>query len=158
MGSSLYVGRAASTQDGTTFFSDTSIDLGTQIVAHSDIPESQDLAAWMAKPDPELDRRVVGSKCEQDLNKNAAPQRNGILSSFCMIQQSLASIPTSKETAVWTVKDWCEDRKGWIFFNQHARYSGDDSPAAIPVEIDMLIRRLMAPTGAAGPSGTVVLF
>ena len=36
----------------------------------------------MAKPDPELDRRVVGSKCEQDLNKNAAPQRNGILSLF----------------------------------------------------------------------------
>ena len=143
MGSSLYVGRAASTQDGTTFFSDTSIDLWTQIVAHSDIPEAQDLAAWMAKPDPELDRRVVGSKCEQDLNKNAAPQRNGILSSFCMIQQSLASIPTSKEKEVWTVKDWCEDRKGWIFLTS----TPDTAETIRPLQslwIDMLIRRLMA--------------
>ena len=143
MGSSLYVGRAASTQDGTTFFSDTSIDLWTQIVAHSDIPEAQDLAAWMAKPDPELDRRVVGSKCEQDLNKNAAPQRNGILSSFCMIQQSLASIPTSKETEIWTVKDWCEDRKGWIFLTS----TPDTAETIRPLQslwIDMLIRRLMA--------------
>jgi len=143
MGSSLYVGRAASTQDGTTFFSDTSIDLWTQIVAHCEIGESQDLARWMASPDPELDMRVIGSKCEQDLNKNAAPQRNGILSSFCAIQGSLSSIPTSEDAEVWTVKDWCNKRHGWLFLT-----STPDTAATIrPLQslwIDMLIRRLMA--------------
>lgn len=143
MGSSLYVGRAASTQDGTTFFSDTSIDLWTQIVAHCEIEEAQDLASWMANPEPELDQRVAGSKCEQDLNKNSAPQRNGILSSFCMIQGSLASIPTSKTASKWTVKDWCEKRKGWIFLTS----TPDTAETIRPLQslwIDMLIRRLMA--------------
>lgn len=143
MGSSLYVGRAATTQDGATFFSDTSIDLWTQIVAHCEIGEAQDLASWMAKPEPELDQRVVGSKCEQDLNKNSAPQRNGILSSFCMIQGSLASIPTSKTASKWTVKDWCEKRKGWIFLTS----TPDTAETIRPLQslwIDMLIRRLMA--------------
>lgn len=143
MGSSLYVGRAASTQDGTTFFSDTSIDLWTQIITHSPPREAQDLAYWMAHADPELDQRVVGTKCEQDLNKTSAPMRNGILSSFCMVQQSLASIPTSRQASKWTVKDWCEKREGWIFLTS----TPDTAEAIRPIQslwIDMLIRRLMA--------------
>ena len=118
MGTSLYVGRAATTQDGSTFFSDKSIAIWTHLNAHTPPAEARDLAYWMGHEE-ELDRRLVGSECEGDINKNSPNQRNGILASFRAPKQALASIPTSKEAPHWTVREWCEERKGWIFLTAH---------------------------------------
>ena len=58
-----------------------------------------------------------------------------------MIQQSLASIPTSKDAPLWTVKDWCEDRKDRIFLTS----TPDTAETIRPLQsLWMLIRRLMA--------------
>ena len=114
MGTSLYVGRAATTQDGSTFFSDKSIAIWTHLNAHTPPKEARDLAYWMGNEE-ELDRRLLGSECEGDINKNSPNQRNGILASFRAPKQALASIPPSREAPRWTVREWCESRKGWIF-------------------------------------------
>ncbi len=142
MGTSLYVGRAATTQDGSTFFSDKSIAIWTHLNAHTPPAEARDLAYWMGHEE-ELDRRLVGSECEGDINKNSPNQRNGILASFRAPKQALASIPTSQEAPHWTVREWCEERKGWIFLTA----TPDTAAALRPLQslwIDMLIRRLMA--------------
>ncbi len=142
MGTSLYVGRAATTQDNTTFFSDKSIAIWTQIITHTPPAEAKDLARWMGNED-ELDRRLIGSDCSGDINKNSPNMRNGILSSFRAPMQALASIPTSREAPNWTVREWCEERKGWIFLTA----TPDTADSLRPLQslwIDMLIRRLMA--------------
>ena len=142
MGTSLYVGRAATTQDGSTFFSDKSIAIWTHLNAHTPPAEARDLAYWMGHEE-ELDRRLMGSECEGDINKNSPNQRNGILASFRAPKQALASIPTSKEAPHWTVREWCEQRRGWIFLTA----TPDTAAALRPLQslwIDMLIRLLMA--------------
>lgn len=78
-------------------------------------PTVNELAYWMAHPE-EIDRRVKGTEHEHTLTVNAAPQRAGILGSLNEAGKPLRmmpSDPTSRRR--WTVRDWSNDRRGWLF-------------------------------------------
>jgi hypothetical protein len=141
MGTSLYVGRATAS-DSDRFFTDAAIALWKHIVVNSSPTEAQELAYWMANATPELDLRVRGTKLEQDLDPGSTPQRNGIISTFTKVEHALSAIPLSEDAPRWTVKDWCADRKGWLFLTTTA----DTKESLRPIQslwLDMLIRQLM---------------
>ena len=54
-----------------------------------------------------------------------------------------SSIPLSKDASKWTVKDWCAERKGWLFLTTTAE-TKESLRAIQSLWLDMLIRELMA--------------
>ncbi len=142
MGTSLYVGRATAS-DSDRFFTDAAIALWKHIVVNSSPAEAQELAYWMANATPELDQRVRGTKLEQDLDPGSTPQRNGIISTFTKVEHALSAIPLSVDAPRWTVKDWCANRKGWLFLTTTAETKESLRPIQ-SLWLDMLIRQLMA--------------
>jgi type IV secretory pathway TraG/TraD family ATPase VirD4 len=142
MGTSLYVGRTAAAES-ERFFTDAAIALWKHIVVNSTPTEAQELAYWMANATPELDLRVRGTKLEQDLDPGSTPQRNGIISTFTKVEHALSAIPLSTDAPKWTVKDWCANRKGWLFLTTTAETKESLRPIQ-SLWLDMLIRQLMA--------------
>ena len=142
MGVSGWPGHA--NQSESDFFFDTeSQDLWTHLTVYSgDLTSAKVLAEWMNHARPEIDRRVAGSKLEQDLDPGATPQRNAIISVFTRIMYALAMVPDASEAPSWTSREWVQHRKGWIFISQNAV----TKPILTPLYrmfIDMLIRDLL---------------
>lgn len=77
------------------------------------------MAAIMERARPELDRRMMGTVFEQDLNPGATPQRNAIISTFNLLQKAFASIPDPVPGAKpWSVREWAQTRRAWLYFTQ----------------------------------------
>ena len=78
-------------------------------------PKVNELAYWMAHPE-EIDKRVKGTEHEHTLTANAAPQRAGILGSLNEAGKPLRMMPSDSEgRRRWTVRNWVNDRRGWLF-------------------------------------------
>jgi hypothetical protein len=78
-------------------------------------PTVNQLAYWMAHPE-EIDKRVKGTEHEHTLTANAAPQRAGILGSLNEAGKPLRMMPSDPAgRRRWTVRDWVNDRRGWLF-------------------------------------------
>ncbi|MGH9770492.1 MAG: type IV secretion system DNA-binding domain-containing protein, partial [Candidatus Acidiferrales bacterium] len=90
------------------------------------------------------DMRVLGTELEQMLAVNAAPQRAAITSTLAQVAFALRQIPDKDaDRKVWTVREWCDKRRGWIFFTN----TQDTRTALRPLQslwIDMLIRRILS--------------
>jgi hypothetical protein len=106
-------------------------------------PTVNELAYWMAHPE-EIDKRVKGTEHAHTLTANAAPQRAGILGSLNEAGKPLRMMPAHQEgRRIWTVRDWVQERRGWIFITS----TPDTIDALRPIQslwLDMLILKLQA--------------
>jgi type IV secretory pathway TraG/TraD family ATPase VirD4 len=138
---SLYPGRPT---DKDWFFIHTSRLIYKHLLVHYQPESAHELGNWMQHPDPQIDMRVLGTELEQMLAANAAPQRAAITSTLAQVAFALRQIPNkAADRQVWTVRDWCEKRKSWIFFTN----TQDTRTALRPLQslwIDMLIRRILS--------------
>jgi hypothetical protein len=138
---SLYPGRPT---DKDWFFIHTSRLIYKHLLVHYQPESAHELGNWMQHPDPQIDMRVLGTELEQMLAANAAPQRAAITSTLAQVAFALRQIPNKGEDRqVWTVRDWCDKRKGWIFFTN----TQDTRTALRPLQslwIDMLIQRILS--------------
>lgn len=104
-------------------------------------PTVNELAYWMAHPE-EIDKRVVGTEHAHTLTANASQQRAGILGSLNEAGKPLRMMPTQGEgRRVWTVREWSQQRQGWIFITS----TPDTIDALRPIQslwLDMLILKL----------------
>jgi type IV secretory pathway TraG/TraD family ATPase VirD4 len=109
-------------------------------------PTTADLGYWMAHPG-EIDKRIKGSEHEHTLTANAAPQRAGILGTLNTAGRSLRMMPTTiGARRQFCVRDWVEQREGWIFVSN----TQDTRDALRPLQsmwLDLLILRLLAMGG-----------
>jgi type IV secretory pathway TraG/TraD family ATPase VirD4 len=104
-------------------------------------PTVNEFAYWMAHPE-EIDARVKGTEHQHTLTANAAPQRAGILGSLNEAGKPLRMMPSHPNgRRSWTVREWANSRKGWIFITS----TPDTIDALRPVQslwLDMLILKL----------------
>lgn len=101
------------------------------------------LAYIMNRARPELDRRVFGSKYEQDLNPGATPQRNAIISTFTQQMDSLEAIPdVDPKLPPWSIREWGKKRRGYIWFTQQPTTEVILRPWQ-NMMIDLIIRTVM---------------
>lgn len=138
---SLYPGRPT---DKDWFFIHTSRLIYKHLLVHHQPESARELGTWMQHPDPQIDMRVLGTELEQMLAVNAAPQRAAVTSTLAQVAFALRQIPDEEcGRQIWTVRDWCEKRQGWIFFTN----TQDTRTALRPLQslwIDMLIRRILS--------------
>jgi hypothetical protein len=138
---SLYPGRPT---DKDWFFIHTSRLIYKHLLVHHQPESARELGTWMQHPDPQIDMRVLGTELEQMLAVNAAPQRAAVTSTLAQVAFALRQIPDKEPgREIWTVRDWCEKRQGWIFFTS----TQDTRTALRPLQslwIDMLIRRILS--------------
>ena len=138
---SLYPGRPT---DKDWFFIHTSRLIYKHLLVHHQPESARELGAWMQHPDPQIDMRVLGTELEQMLAVNAAPQRAAVTSTLAQVAFALRQIPDKEPSRqIWTVRDWCEKRRSWIFFTN----TQDTRTALRPLQslwIDMLIRRILS--------------
>jgi hypothetical protein len=138
---SLYPGRPT---DKDWFFIHTSRLIYKHLLVHHQPESAHELGNWMQHPDPQIDMRVLGTELEQMLAVNAAPQRAAITSTLAQVAFALRQIPDKDaDRKVWTVREWCDKRRGWIFFTN----TQDTRTALRPLQslwIDMLIRRILS--------------
>lgn len=143
--SSLFPGKEG---DRDWFFIEKSRNLWAHLIVKHQPKTAKELAYWMDHARPEIDRRVVGNKLEQDLDPGSTPQRNGIISTFTRVAMALNAVPNPDECKdLWTVKNYLQGdtelgeqpRPGWIFFTGTA----DTKEALKPLQslwVDSLIR------------------
>jgi type IV secretory pathway TraG/TraD family ATPase VirD4 len=138
---SLYPGRPT---DKDWFFIHTSRLIYKHLLVHHQPESARELGTWMQHPDPQIDLRVLGTELEQMLAVNAAPQRAAVTSTLAQVAFAFRQIPNKEPgRQIWTVRDWCEKRQGWIFFTN----TQDTRTALRPLQslwIDMLIRRILS--------------
>jgi hypothetical protein len=138
---SLYPGRPT---DKDWFFIHTSRLIYKHLLVHHQPESARELGTWMQHPDPQIDMRVLGTELEQMLAVNAAPQRAAVTSTLAQVAFALRQTPDKEPgRQIWTVRDWCEKRQGWIFFTN----TQDTRTALRPLQslwIDMLIRRILS--------------
>jgi hypothetical protein len=138
---SLYPGRP---RDKDWFFIHTSRLIYKHLLVHHQPESARELGTWMQHPDPQIDMRILGTELEQMLAVNAAPQRAAVTSTLAQVAFALRQIPDKGPgRQIWTVRDWCEKRQGWIFFTS----TQDTRTALRPLQslwIDMLIRRILS--------------
>jgi hypothetical protein len=138
---SLYPGRPT---EKDWFFIHTSRLIYKHLLVHHQPESARELGTWMQHPDPQIDMRVLGTELEQMLAVNAAPQRAAVTSTLAQVAFALRQIPDKEPgRQIWTVRDWCEKRRGWIFFTN----TQDTRTALRPLQslwIDMLIRRILS--------------
>lgn len=105
-------------------------------------PTAEELAFWLCH-DEELDRRVAGTPYTSIIDRQAPPQRSGVLASLNMVADTLKLLPPSSETTRrWSALSWARDRQGWLFLTS----TPETRTRLVPLTslwLDMLVLRLM---------------
>ena len=106
-------------------------------------PTPQELIHWMQVPE-EIDKRTRGTDLAALVDRQAAPQRFGVLSSLTMVADALRLLPNDQETSrQWSAAGWARSRKGWLFISSTPETREALRPL-ISMWLDMLILRLMS--------------
>jgi hypothetical protein len=120
-------------------------EIPQQIFAHllKYHPTPTELVEWMSNP-AEIDRRVAGTEVANYIDRQAGPQRVGVLASLSKVAKSLRLLPTLEQTngQEWSATSWAEMRQGWIFITSLPA----EREALRPLQsvwIDMLVLRLL---------------
>jgi len=112
------------------------------IVQHR--PDAHEMAYLMQHSDPLIDIVVQGTELEQMMAANAQQQRAGVVSHLTQIAYALRQIPKKeKGRRHVSLREWCADRKGWLFFTN----TQDTRAALRPIQslmLDGLILRLLS--------------
>lgn len=105
-------------------------------------PTAEELASWLCH-DEELDRRVSGTPYASIVDRQAPPQRSGVLASLNMVADVLKLLPSpSQATGHWSALEWARDRQGWLFLTS----TPETRTRLVPLTslwLDMLVLRLM---------------
>lgn len=105
-------------------------------------PTPHQLADWLAS-DEELLAKVEGTEMAFYIDRNAGPQRAGVLSSLGIVAKSFRLLPTKAEAnGVWNARSWAKTRKGWVFITSRPTERNTLRPLH-SLWIDLLIMRLM---------------
>ena len=115
-------------------------------------PSVQELLEWMSDP-AEIDRRLEGTPQAAYLDRNAGPQRGGVLASLNMIADSLALLPEQNEKrGFFETTKWGFKRTQWVFLTSKPTMRDRILPLH-SAWLDLLILRMMEP--CANPSKPV---
>ncbi|MBB5060708.1 hypothetical protein HDF16_005444 [Granulicella aggregans] len=115
-------------------------------------PSVQELLEWMADP-TEIERRLEGTPQAAYLDRNAGPQRGGVLASLNMIADSLALLPEQDEKrGFFETTQWGFKRTQWVFLTSKPTMRDRVLPLH-SAWLDLLILRMMEP--CANPSKPV---
>ena len=105
-------------------------------------PTAEDLASWLCH-DEELDRRVAGTPYASIIDRQAPPQRSGVLASLNMVADTLKLLPSPSQAASrWSALAWARERQGWLFLTS----TPETRTRLVPLTslwLDMLVLRLM---------------
>jgi hypothetical protein len=105
-------------------------------------PTAEELASWLCH-DEELDRRVSGTPYASIIDRQAPPQRSGVLASLNMVADVLKLLPSPSQAASqWSALAWARERQGWLFLTS----TPETRTRLVPLTslwLDMLVLRLM---------------
>ncbi|WP_232296361.1 type IV secretion system DNA-binding domain-containing protein [Terriglobus sp. TAA 43] len=105
-------------------------------------PTPHQLAQWMAS-DKELTQRVHGTEMAFYIDRNAGPQRAGVLSSLGLVAKCFRLLPERDEKRpVWNARTWSKHRQGWIFITSRPPERDTLRPLH-SLWIDLLVMRLL---------------
>lgn len=126
------------------------VEAPRKIFAHllNQKPTPEQLVAWLSNPE-EIDRRVQGTEMAAMIDRQAGPQRAGVLGSLNMVADALKLLPRESETkARWSAAEWAKERKGWIFITSKPTVRERLRPL-ISLWLDLLVLRTMDDGSAA---------
>ena len=102
------------------------------------------LLEWMSDP-AEIEQRLAGTPQAAYLDKNAGPQRAGVLSSMNMIADSLDLLPETEQGRQWfTTGKWKYERTRWVFMTSRPALRERILPLH-SAWLDLFILRMMEP-------------
>lgn len=119
-------------------------------------PTPQQLWRWIARPDPEIDKRVAGTPLEAILAKDAPQQRSGVLGVMERASSAFGLLPLESANRRWTATKWVERRQGWIFITTTPETRKILRPL-LTLWLDFLMLRLTAQTEPNHPPVWVIL-
>jgi hypothetical protein len=120
------------------------VDAARRIFAHllSLRPTPEELISWMCHPD-EIDRILAGTELAIMIDRQAGPQRAGVLGSLNMAGSAPKLLPREKDTVQrWSTVEWAKQRKGWIFITSTPTAQEQLQPL-VSMWLDLLMLRLM---------------
>jgi len=105
-------------------------------------PTALQLASWLCHEE-ELDQRVAGTPYASIIDRQAPPQRSGVLASLNMVADVLKLLPAPSQAAShWSALAWARERQGWLFLTS----TPETRTRLVPLTslwLDMLVLRLM---------------
>jgi hypothetical protein len=102
------------------------------------------LLEWMSDP-AEIERLLAGTPQAAYLDRNAGPQRAGVLASLNMIADSLDLLPAQAEAKEWfNTSKWNYERTRWVFLTSKPALRERILPLH-SAWLDLLILRMMEP-------------
>jgi hypothetical protein len=123
-----------------SFFSDAPRRIMAFLLTHR--PDAAQIVAWLSDP-AELDRLLAGTPYAVMIDKNAGPQRAGVLASLNMVADALQLLPTARTTSErWSATAWATTRRGWLFFTSTPQTRARLVPLT-SLWLDTLVLRLM---------------
>ena len=115
-----------------------------QIFAHllKKGPTAHQLAEWMANSDT-LEILVAGTEMSFYIDRNAGPQRAGVLASLGLVAKCFRILPEKTQTTgTWNARTWAKERKGWVFITSRPAERETLRPLH-SLWIDLLVMRLL---------------
>jgi type IV secretory pathway TraG/TraD family ATPase VirD4 len=113
------------------------------------------LGFWLTHPRTEVARRISGTEHAVSTDDRARDQAQGLWATLGEIAKPLRMMPqTRDDRRVFTVREWSQERQGWIFMTS----TPDTVDALLPLHsavMDLLILKNQAPTAATKTSATV---
>src|SRR6185312_4098349 len=98
------------------YFTDGARQIAKHLIVEHQPETSKAFASWMEHADPEVDLRLLGTELEYLVEKAAEKQRTSMLSTLIQPAFSFRQIPEPSEANPrWSIRKWCEHRRGWIF-------------------------------------------
>ncbi len=125
------------------FFDDQACKIAAFLLTHTHPrPSCAEYAYWLANP-REIYKRVRGTEHEHTLDKNAPPQKAGILGTLNQVGYALRMMPDDHIRDRFTIREWAAKRDGWLFLPNTA----DTREALRPLQsawADMAMLRVMS--------------
>lgn len=122
------------------FFHQTPAQIFAHLLKYGPTPHQ--LADWLAS-DEELLAKVEGTEMAFYIDRNAGPQRAGVLSSLGIVAKSFRLLPKKEEAnGTWNARTWSKTRKGWVFITSRPTERSTLRPLH-SLWIDLLVMRLM---------------
>jgi hypothetical protein len=127
-------------REETPFFADATQRLLAHLLRNR--PSVEQLSDWLCKPF-EIDKQVQGTELASLIDKQAGPQRAGILGTLAMFGDALRTLPKRSEASQsWNTSEWVKESDSWIFLTSTPMMREQLRPLQT-CWIDLLILRLM---------------
>ncbi len=122
------------------FFHSTPAQIFAHLLRYGPTPHQ--LADWLAS-DEELLAKVEGTEMAFYIDRNAGPQRAGVLSSLGLVAKSFRLLPKKTEAkGTWNARSWSKTREGWVFITSRPPERDTLRPLH-SLWIDLLVMRLL---------------